>query len=188
MWVLYNYGRLADGLLGRWVSLVIDLASGCMGSMLSVVLNPPHTISAGASGAIFGIIGALGGFSLRRGTGLPPQARSGILRMAVTFTGFNFIYGYSMSHIDWSAHLGGLLSGAVLGYLGARPFDPARRAASTPGRFILMLIALCVMIAGALATRLPHVASFRRITKPSTKWSKPARVPIRIMGTDSLAP
>ena len=61
MWVLWNVGRLVERLVGNFGFALLYVVSGLLGSVASLAWNPT-TISAGASGAVFGVVGALIGF------------------------------------------------------------------------------------------------------------------------------
>jgi len=119
MWCLWSLGALAESLYGPWTFAAVYLISGVSGSLASAAWHP-YGISAGASGAIFGLAGALiasyklGEFSL------PPSVVAGTLRCTVAFVGYNIVIGLMSGRTDNSAHLGGLAAGAILGALIAR--------------------------------------------------------------------
>lgn len=116
MWCLWSLGALAESLYGPWTFAAVYLISGVSGSLASVAWHP-YGISAGASGAIFGLAGALiasyklGEFSL------PASVVAGTLRCTVAFVGYNIVIGLMSGRTDNSAHLGGLAGGAILGAL-----------------------------------------------------------------------
>src|SRR5260370_37884079 len=58
MWCLLSLGRLSERYFGRWFTLLIYLLTGVGGSLLSIAYDPER-LSVGASGAIFGIAGAI---------------------------------------------------------------------------------------------------------------------------------
>ncbi len=124
MWCLWDLGALAESLYGHWTFGAVYLITGVVGSLFSVGWNP-QVLSVGASGAIFGIAGAmvasfyLGEFSL------PRTAIRGTLRSVVLFVGYNLFFGAVSRGIDNAAHVGGLVSGLILGALIAR-VAPAR--------------------------------------------------------------
>jgi rhomboid protease GluP len=131
MWCLWNLGTLCESLYGRWTYAAIYLITGIAAGLASVAWNP-GVLSVGASGAIFGLAGALiasfyfGEFSL------PKVAISGTLRSLLFFVGFNVLFGTLSPGIDNGAHGGGLVSGLILGTLIARVAPqhdkPLRRA------------------------------------------------------------
>lgn len=124
MWCLFDLGFLAENLYGRWTFLALYLCTGISGSLASLVRNP-LTVSAGASGAIFGVAGALittlylGDLPLARHT-LKTSLGSLLL-----FAGYNLAYGFFKGGIDNGAHLGGLVSGLALGAILSRDFRPS---------------------------------------------------------------
>jgi rhomboid protease GluP len=111
-WALYQLGELFEALLGPVWLLVVYFASGVAGSLASVFFT--HIPSVGASGAIFGLMGALISFLLRRRDRLTPMARS-LLGQLVIWAGINIAFGASTPQIDNAAHLGGCAAGFALG-------------------------------------------------------------------------
>jgi rhomboid protease GluP len=112
-YALYALGVDVERRLGPARFIVLYLLAGVGGSVLSYVGN--DHLSAGASGAIFGLIGAItvyfvvyreqfGGWGRRRLTNL-----AGVI-------GLNLVYGLANTGIDNFAHIGGLLVGALLGW------------------------------------------------------------------------
>jgi rhomboid protease GluP len=111
------YGLLFAGLflmpvVTRWHLIVCYLLCGLGGSIASVSVHPA-TISIGASGAIFGLFGILLTLLLLRDARLE-QTRKYILLNAGIFVVFNLVIGAASPGIDNAAHLGGLLTGALL--------------------------------------------------------------------------
>lgn len=122
-WALYQLGSLFEILLGSFSLLVVYFLSGIAGSVASVMFIRAD-LSAGASGAIFGVMGALIAFLLKRREMLTPQAKS-LLMQLLLWAGINVFLGFSIPGIDNAAHLGGAAAGFLLG-LGVRPrFQPA---------------------------------------------------------------
>jgi rhomboid protease GluP len=117
-WALYQLGSLFEILLGSVSLLVVYFLSGIAGSVASVMFSRAD-LSAGASGAIFGLMGALIAFLLKRREMLTPQARS-LLMQLLLWAGINVFLGFSIPGIDNAAHLGGAAAGFLLG-LGLRP-------------------------------------------------------------------
>jgi len=160
MWCLWNLGLLGEPLLGEFGMIAAYLLTGIAGNLLSVAFHPvPYgqqggILSAGASGAVFGIAGVL--LMLLRSPLLPvPQSDLKKLRRSVwQFALINFVIdaGLWVAHtaiqIDNTAHLGGFLSGIALGIplvprIGAPRTTFLRRRAATVGvmAFLLLLIA-----------------------------------------------
>jgi membrane associated rhomboid family serine protease len=106
MLALWFVGATVEPRLGRWRYLTVYLLSALGGSVLSYVLDSPFQASVGASGAVFGLFGALFVLMLR----LRFDVRGLIAIIAINVV-IGFIPGFN---INWRAHLGGLLVGALL--------------------------------------------------------------------------
>ncbi|HVI07532.1 MAG TPA: rhomboid family intramembrane serine protease [Candidatus Binatia bacterium] len=150
MWCLWDLGALSESLYGRGTFFVLYLTCGLGASLASVIWNP-HVLSVGASGAIFGLAGALiAAFKLGEFS-LPRAALSGTLRSLMIFVVFNLIFGAASGVTDNAAHIGGLITGLILGALiaVAAPHGPALRRAAI---FVLVLSSL----AGGAAALAAH--------------------------------
>jgi membrane associated rhomboid family serine protease/Tfp pilus assembly protein PilF len=130
MWCLWDLGALAESLYGNWTFASVYLISGVAGSVASVAWHP-GTVSAGASGAIFGIAGALIASFYLGEFSLPRAAIQPSLRSVVMFAGYNLLFGAISGRTDNAAHIGGLVCGLALGALIAKAApnqdDPPRR-------------------------------------------------------------
>lgn len=145
MWCLWDLGMLAEGLYGRWTFASIYLLTGIAASLTSVAWSPLR-ISAGASGAIFGIAGALiASFKLGEFS-VPAEQIRGVLRSVVLFAVYNLAFGAVSARTDNAAHIGGLVSGLMLGALTAKV---APEADLTPKRVVLVLASALVLFGGA---------------------------------------
>lgn len=119
MWCLWSFGELCESLYGRMTYLAIYLITGVAGGVASVAWNP-GVWSVGASGALFGLTGALiasiylGEFSY---SGI---YAGGVLTSLLFFCGFSLLFGFISPDIDNSCHMGGLISGLILGALIAK--------------------------------------------------------------------
>jgi membrane associated rhomboid family serine protease/Tfp pilus assembly protein PilF len=152
MWCLWDLGQLCESLYGRWTFASIYVITGISGGLASVAWNP-GVLSVGASGAIFGLAGALAASFYLGEFSLPRIAIQGTFRSLAFFIGFNVLFGlgYNVflggnSGIDNACHVGGLISGVALGALIARLAPqsdaPVRRAT------VVGVIALAVLAAG----------------------------------------
>jgi rhomboid protease GluP len=118
---LFFVGRLAEVIFGHWRFLAIYLVAGVASLTFSYLLNPG--LAAGASGAIFGVAGALAVFFLVNRSARP-IAGQGQLGSIVVQLAINGIFGVATQVVDNWGHLGGLIAGAVLAaYLTPR-FEP----------------------------------------------------------------
>ena len=145
MWALWQLGRATEHIFGRLLYLVIYTAAGISGSLLSL-LHDPMGISAGASGALFGIIGALiAGLYLGK-LPFPKQVRDGLLKNLVWVAVLTLGVGSFIARIDNAGHVGGLIMGLGLGaIIGPNLMEePVPRAAYNR----LVLIAAAFLLVG----------------------------------------
>ncbi len=145
MWALWDVGRLVERLYGRASFALLYLASGVVGNLLSLVVQGNAAVSAGASGAIFSLYGALLVFLWRERRQVEPAQFRWIFGGALLFTLLILGMGFVVPGIDNSAHGGGLLAGGVLGRLLGRPWT-AQSPGGTRGRWVA-LAGLVVAIA-----------------------------------------
>ncbi|MFW5752483.1 MAG: rhomboid family intramembrane serine protease [Planctomycetota bacterium] len=122
MWILHQVGQLTERLYGRVDFALVYLAAGISGVAASTTWNPVIT-SVGASGAIFGLIGAEYIALRLHGPDIPPLLRRETGRRLLIFLGLNLFLGMTMPMIDNAAHIGGFCGGIVAGalLLGGRP-------------------------------------------------------------------
>ncbi|MFT5434339.1 MAG: rhomboid protease GluP [Myxococcota bacterium] len=121
MVVLGQAGPMVERLLGNGNYLVLYLLSGLAGSLLSAFWHADIT-SAGASGAVFGVYGALIGFLLRHKAAIPKTVLSSVGKGAALFIGFNLLYGFSPG-VDMAGHVGGLIGGFLLALVIPNAYD-----------------------------------------------------------------
>lgn len=108
MYALYNLGSQIEKYYGKGKYLIIYFGSALVGSLFSVVLT--NNMSVGASGAIFGLFGAMIYFGYKYRATLDGFLRSGILPVLA----INLVLGFTIPGIDVWAHVGGLLGGILL--------------------------------------------------------------------------
>ncbi|MFI5362543.1 MAG: rhomboid family intramembrane serine protease [Elusimicrobiota bacterium] len=114
MWCLWNLGWLAEKLFAPRTYLFIYTASGLAGSLASAWWHP-MAVGVGASGAIFGLAGALISALYFGRLPIPKEALRGTLKSLASFAGYNLLFGAVVPGIDNMAHVGGFLTGLVLG-------------------------------------------------------------------------
>jgi hypothetical protein len=119
MFVLFNIGLFLESLAGLVPFVVLYLVCGLGGSAASLAWHP-SIVSAGASGAIFGLYGALLGFLVRHRGSISAESLASLRKGAFTFIGYNLLFGLRPG-VDMSAHLGGLATGFVLGLFLIQP-------------------------------------------------------------------
>jgi len=114
-YALFIFGLEMERLYGPDRYLVVYILSGLFGSLASFASRGPEVFSAGASGAIFGIIGMnLAYFLLHRET-FGQFGRQRVMN-TLLIIGINLVFGFTVPGIDNLAHIGGLISGFALGY------------------------------------------------------------------------
>ncbi|SEK72660.1 rhomboid family intramembrane serine protease [Streptacidiphilus jiangxiensis] len=133
MWSLWILGPYVEAAVGRLRYLVLYLLAGIGGSVL-VMLSRPTLIVAGASGAIFGLLGAVVVIHRHRGFELGPIMAVLVVNLVATF---------SLGFIAWQAHIGGLVVGALLaaGFVYA-PAAPAHRRDLVQAAAVVLVAAL----------------------------------------------
>ena len=104
MWALFVLGNPIEQAFGRTHFLTIFLVSLVTGSAASLALAAQNQVSIGASGAIFGLFGAFAVAGRKIGADV---------RSILVLIGINFALDFIIPHIDWHAHLGGLIGGAI---------------------------------------------------------------------------
>ena len=109
MYALWIIGMQLESFIGKWRYLVVYLFSAISGSLLSVIVTP-NAVSVGASGAIFGLLGALLYFGYHYRVYLGTVIKSQIIPLIV----INLLLGFMVPGIDNAAHIGGLIGGALI--------------------------------------------------------------------------
>jgi rhomboid protease GluP len=146
MVALFQLGRITERLFGSAYFLALYLLSGLCGALASLVMHPTVN-SAGASGAVFGVIGALLAFIFKPGTRPPLRAATDIpdILIVLGFTVYSLANGLLHSGIDNSAHIAGLLSGFALGWGLARPLEVGGRRRPVPRLATAAAVALAAL-------------------------------------------
>jgi rhomboid protease GluP len=175
MWCLWNLGLLAEPLMGSFGLFAAYILTGAAGNLLSTAYNwyraihespaaPYFQASAGASGAVFGIAGALIVLLKSKFLPVPPRELNRLRKSVIYFAVINLVILYCVNlakgitgiEVDNSAHIGGLLCGLLF----AAPMVP--RIGSSKGEFQLRLrlavsiVVLVLVLFGFYASRLPQ--------------------------------
>jgi rhomboid protease GluP len=144
MWALLSGGIFTERLFGNVGFLTLYLLSAIGGNLASIAWQP-FTVAAGASGAIFGVYGALIGLLLVQRKSIPSAAAVSLGKNAMVFVGYNIVYGLKGdSNIDMAAHLGGLLTGLFAGCALAYRVDPVAGGARLQRSMVVALVGLVV--------------------------------------------
>lgn len=147
LWALWDTGRLAERFYGNGQMLLIYLVSGVAGSMASLFFAASRSVSIGASGAIFGVVGCLLAAIFTKPNKLPPELVRSMRSSMLGFVGYSLVMGFVVGFIDNAAHIGGLAGGLLMGFVLAEKFDPEEFRRQAPIRVIAAL-ALAVLILG----------------------------------------
>jgi len=140
MWVLYYLGVLLEPALGRVKFAVIYAVSLLTGS-LGALLVSPHVLTVGASGAIFGVMGAA---AVEMRARKIPLMQSGVGTLIL----LNLVISFTIPGISWGGHIGGLIGGAAAA--GLIQLGDRRRAQALAFAGCALIAAAAV--AGSLAT------------------------------------
>jgi membrane associated rhomboid family serine protease len=135
MYVLYLFGPQLENVLGHVRFGVLYLLAGLGGSIASFWFSDPYVVSVGASGAIFGLMGAYAVVGRRLGMDT---------RQAIGLIGINLVLGFVLSGIDWRAHVGGLITGALVAAVLA--YAPARNRVLWQVAGVLSVVVLLVAL------------------------------------------
>lgn len=140
---LAGLGSLCEALFGSGRLLWIFLVTGVAGGLLSWS-GGDLTVSIGASGALFGWMGAALGFGLRWRAVLPEDLAGVLWRRLLPWALLNLGVGLFIPFLDHRAHLGGLLAGLAMGALGGNRVVPGREAGRVWRILRAMLCALAI--------------------------------------------
>lgn len=168
-YVLWTIGPLVEKLYGTSRFLGIYLLSAAGGSLASFInhslKNDTVGASAGASGAIFGLFGVIAVFSYKYRGELSPRFLQSLKSGVLPAIAINLVIGFSLKYVDNAAHIGGLLTGALLAVL--VPYIPANPSQRTSqiGKAILALCVAVILTSFALAYRQSAPLLNRRMNK-----------------------
>ncbi|MDQ3431890.1 MAG: rhomboid family intramembrane serine protease [Actinomycetota bacterium] len=144
MVALFLFGPQLEAVLGRGRFLALYVVSALGGSVASYLTAAPNQSSVGASGAVFGLLGALLVISRK----LRYDARA-----VLVLLGINLVLGFLIPRIDWRAHLGGLVAGAALAVVFAYAPQRLRRPAAAAAAVVAVAIfAVLVVLRTAALT------------------------------------
>ena len=138
MFVLFSLGPTLERVLGHARFLVLYLVAALGGSVASYVFSDPRTVSVGAAGAIFGLMGAL----VVAGRRLRWDITQVLMLLAV-----NVVIGFLSPGVDWRAHLGGLVVGGLVAAVFVwtpPPLERVRIAWQVAG--VLAIVAVLVVV------------------------------------------
>lgn len=159
MWALWDGGQWVERMFGTRRFVLIYFVAGLAGNLFSLVTHLGRTVSGGASGAIFGIYGALLVYLWLERRSIQVREFRWLFWGALGFTGATVVFGLLATGIDNSAHIGGFVSGALIAsLLHATPGGTGWRRLSA------------LLMGGAL------LAMFVNIPPPAYRWGDEKRV------------
>lgn len=146
MWALWSLGRHAEMIFGTGRMAFIYLVAGVSGGIASAALRPTPVFSAGASGAVLGLLGALIYFG------------STFKNRPINWHGLwgpvalNLLFGFFVGFVDNYAHIGGFLGGALAACLAGAP---GQRQPWRIGAMAVVSLLVALLVAGVIP--LPHL-------------------------------
>jgi len=143
MFSLYLIGRGAEMYFDTKSYLSIYLFSGLLGGLASLYMHPV-SVGIGASGAVFGVFGALAGFFLAHREKIQEHTKA-FMKDFTIIIGINLVIGFSIPSVDVSAHVGGLLVGVIGGF-----------ALSKNPKWISVYSVAMALLIIAISSYLPH--------------------------------
>jgi membrane associated rhomboid family serine protease len=139
-YALWIFGTIMEREIGRLPTLGVFLTTGVFAGAASYAFAPGFVVAVGASGAVFGLVGAFITYNYLRRHHVMAQAR---LRAALSMLLINLVIGLSIPRIDWRAHLGGVVAGLLAGLA----VDPTRPEGL---RRLITVLGLTAILASAV--------------------------------------
>ena len=142
MLALFFLGPILENVLGRSRFLALYLVSGVAASAAVMVLSDPNGQTLGASGSIFGLMGALAVVALKV---------RGQLQSVLMWIGLNLVFTFTVGGISWQGHIGGLVGGALIG--AAMVYAPRQQRAPVQWAVtgVVLVVSLALIAARAVA-------------------------------------
>jgi membrane associated rhomboid family serine protease len=138
MFALYAIGGPLEQWQGRWRMAVFFFFSALTGALVALWWTP-NAVMVGASGGLFGLLGAMGALLLRYRNDLPASMHKGLAKWLLQILGINFIISL-MPGISMAAHFGGLVGGFLIGLIITR--SPVKREAFPSWCYAALLVLL----------------------------------------------
>ncbi len=165
-WALWQLGRLSESTFGSPATLALFVFTGITGSALTLLTVK---VSAGASGAVFGLEGALVAFFLRHRERLTPTGKH-LLKQLLIWSGFMLVYGFTVPGIDWLGHIGGLVGGLAVGWA-LKPYQGGRPGLFAKACGAVAALAIVVALAQVVASeRFVEVKGRGLVTEAPASW------------------
>lgn len=143
---LFSIGPLLERIYGHAQFLLIYLVSALAGSVASLHFSAQTKVSVGASGAVFGIAGALIVGVYQHRHALPKHFSRPLISGMLPFVGYSLLMGFTQANIDNGAHVGGLVAGALVAWALPERFDPDRYQRLRLSRASLAVLASALLL------------------------------------------
>ena len=144
MVALWVFGPMLESLLGRMRFLALYLVCGLAGSVAVYLLTEPAAFTVGASGAVFGLLGAALVVSIRRGYDV---------RWLFGLLAINVVFSVLGPRISWQGHFGGLLAGLLLGAAVAYAPKERRNLAQWAAFLAVLVVSVAAVVWRTAALR-----------------------------------
>lgn len=157
---LWEAGRQLNRLHGNFQFLLIYLASALTGSALSLHFSAQQSVAVGASGAVFGVLGALLVAMYQHRGQIPGVTSKNVMTSQGVFLAYALVQGFSKQGIDNAAHVGGLIAGCVLAWVLTEKIaavaTPARRLSTAAVGVLLSGVAVAALVVTTPAPAVHH--------------------------------
>ncbi len=154
---LLDGGRLVERMFGSLRFVFIYFVSGLTGNLLSLIVQGDRAVSGGASGAIFGVYGALLAYLWQQRHTVERREFLRLFWGALIFAGITIVLGLNITGIDNGAHIGGFIAGVLSGGALVQPLDNSgvlgryRQVGASIGQWLcgmaLVLLVLTLIVA-----------------------------------------
>lgn len=158
-------GWFLENAMGRRFLLLSFVLPALVGSLVSVATTDHPSV--GASGGMFGLMGATIGFAFLRWRHIPRLIRSYVVGLPVAVGSSSVIYGVFAANVDNSAHIGGVVAGLLLGFGGVL----ASRWENDLGLFLGKLLVATVLLATVYCTGSTLARMYLRFELPEVEWA-----------------
>lgn len=139
---LYFLGSFVEETFGRARFVALYVLSGLSGGIAYLYFDGFGS-AVGASGAIFGLLGGVFGYSLRRGTF---SWQNPVIRQLLILTALNLYLGFSIPNISNTAHIGGLVGGLAFGFLSTTSIYSRKKVSAVAPTLMMLGIELILLV------------------------------------------
>jgi rhomboid protease GluP len=190
MMVLWTLGDFVEKLFGHVNFLLLYIFSGLIGSLCSIVWNP-NVVSAGASGAVFGVFGGLCGYLVACKKDIPLVIFAQMKKNVLVFLGLNLAFGLSVPNIDMAAHMGGLAGGFIAALFLSHSFNEKGLKSISKRGIVFAVFALVSLFSLfsfiSSEFKVPFETTFKKFSTLDVKFAKILEEGQSDMATNTLS-